>query len=178
MRWNVHSEKVIYDSPWVSLRRADVELPDRSRVDHHLVRVPAPAAGTVVADPGRGILMMWRHRFITDTWGWEIPAGRIEQGEDIAAGAAREVLEETGWQPGPLEKLASYHPSNGLSDQTFHLFLARSARRLGEPTDWFEAERVEWLSLEEVRGHLQDGLVGDGLSFSALCWCLAFGKLT
>jgi hypothetical protein len=77
MRWRVHGERVIYESPWVSLHLADVELPDGTRFDHHVVRTPQKAAGAVVHD-GRGVLLLWRHRFITDTWGWEVPAGRID----------------------------------------------------------------------------------------------------
>ncbi|MDQ2727938.1 MAG: NUDIX hydrolase [Actinomycetota bacterium] len=129
MRWTVHGETVLYESPWVALHPADVELPDGRRRDHHLVRLPAPAAGVVVIDPGRGVLPLGRHRFITDGWGWEIPAGRVEAGESIPVGAAREVEEETAWRPGPLRPLTAYHPSNGLSDQTFHLFAASGCCR-------------------------------------------------
>ena len=46
--------------------------------------------------------MLWRHRFITDSWGWEIPAGGVDAGETPEDAAAREVLEETGrieWLP-------------------------------------------------------------------------------
>jgi 8-oxo-dGTP pyrophosphatase MutT (NUDIX family) len=177
MRWTVHGERTLYESAWVRLHLADVELPDGRRVDHHLVRMPAPAAGVVVVDPERGVLLLWRHRFITDSWGWEIPAGRVELGEEVAVGAAREVLEETGWRPGPVRPLAEYHPSNGLSDQTFHLFVADGAEYVGPPVDWFESERVEWLPVDQVRAELKAGRVTDGLSTTALCWCLAFDLL-
>jgi len=46
------------------------------------------------------VLLLWRHRFITVTWGWEIPVGRAEPGGSPAQAAAREVEEETGWRPG------------------------------------------------------------------------------
>jgi 8-oxo-dGTP pyrophosphatase MutT (NUDIX family) len=177
MRWTVHGEAVLYESPWVALHLADVELPDGRRLDHHLVRMPAPAAGVVVIDPDLGVLMLWRHRFITDRWGWEIPAGRVETGESIVAGAAREVEEETGWRPGPLRPLTSYHPSNGLSDQTFHLFAASGATQLGDPSDWMESERVTWVKPGMLRGEMASGRVGDGLSLTALCWCVTFGLL-
>ena len=75
MRWQVHGERTIYDSEWVRLTLADVEIPGGERFEHHVVRMPNNAAGTVVLDPERGVLLLWRHRFITDTWGWEIPAG-------------------------------------------------------------------------------------------------------
>jgi 8-oxo-dGTP pyrophosphatase MutT (NUDIX family) len=177
MRWTVHGERSLYESDWVSLWLADVELPEGERFEHHLIRVPGAAAGVVVADPEKGVLLLWRHRFITDTWGWEIPAGRVEAGESPVEAAAREVLEETGWRPGPLEPLVSYHPSNGLSDQTFHLFLAGEATEVGAPTHPHESDRVAWLPVSDVIAELQQGGVTDGLSLSALCWCLAFGPL-
>lgn len=177
MRWTVHGESVVYASPWVGLGLADVELPDGRRFDHHVVRTPLPAAGVVVVDAGRGVLMLWRHRFVTDSWGWEIPAGRVEAGESIEEGAAREVLEETGWRPGPLTPLVSYHPSIGLSDQTFHLYSADGATEVGAPTDWTESERVEWLPAPTVAAEVAAGRVGDGLSLTALCWSLVFGPL-
>lgn len=177
MRWTVHGEETLYESSWVRVHLADVELPNGHRFGHHLVRVPAPVAGVVVGDPQRGVLLLWRHRFITDSWGWEIPAGRVEPGEPIEVGAAREVFEETGWRPGPLRQLTRYHPSTGLSDQTFHLFVAHRATWEGPPVDWFEAEKVEWVSRSEVRSALADGKVSDGLSLTALSWCLAFGEL-
>ena len=173
----MHGERVVYDSEWVRLCLVDVEVPGAQRFDHHVVRVPQQAAGTVVFDPGRGVLMLWRHRFITDSWGWEIPAGRIDAGETPAEAAAREVLEETGWRPHALEPLISYQPTNGLSDQRFHLFLATGASRVGDPTDPSESERVEWVATDRVRNLARSGGIPDGLSLTALLYALAFGHL-
>ncbi len=173
MRWTVHGETPIYESEWVRLVLTDVEVPGHGRIDHHVVRVPDDAAGTVVHDVQRGILLLWRHRFITDTWGWEIPAGRVDEGEEPDEAAGREVLEETGWRPGPLRPLIRYHPSNGLSDQTFHLFVAESATHEGEPSDPSESERIEWKSLGSVGELVREGAVIDGLSLTALTFFLA-----
>lgn len=172
VRWLNHGERVIYDSDWVQLNLADVEVPGSRRFEHHVVRMPAEASGTVVFDAHRGVLLLWRHRFITDTWGWEIPAGRVDDGETPQEAAAREALEETGWRPGPVRLLTTYYPLNGVSDATFHLFAADGADYVGEPTDPSESERVEWLPiprlLEEIRAHR----IGDGLSLTALLWWL------
>lgn len=173
MRWTVHGERAIYTSPWVSLALVDVEIPGHERFEHHVIRAPAPASGTVVVDPDRGVLLLWRHRFITDTWGWEVPAGRVDEGETPAGAAAREAYEETGWRPGPLSPLFSYHPVDGQSDLTFHLFRAEGATYVGEPIDPGEAERVEWLSWDRVRDEIRAGRVLDGMSLTALCFVLA-----
>ena len=92
--------------------------------------------------------MLWRHRFITDTWGWEVPAGRVDAGEAPMAAGHREALEETGWAPGPLTPLTSYHPHNGSSDATFHLFLATEATHVGPPTDTDESFVGKRINLE------------------------------
>ncbi|MFN6120834.1 MAG: NUDIX hydrolase [Actinomycetes bacterium] len=174
MRWTVHGERVIYDSPWVRLALTDVEIPGGPRFDHHVVRMPAEAAGTVVHDPDRGVLLLWRHRFTTDTWGWEVPAGLIDEGETPVATAEREALEETGWRPGPLRHLATYFPHNGTSDATFHLFAADGATHVGPPSDPSESERVEWVPVEVLRQEIRAGRVGDGLSLTALLWWFTF----
>ena len=134
MRWHVHGERSLYESEWVRLSLVDVELPSGRRFEHHVVRMPAPAAGVVVTDPDHdGVLLLWRHRFTTDTWGWEIPAGRVDPGESPIEAGHRETLEETGWRPGPLRSLVSYFPYNGISDGTFHLFAADRAEHVGDP---------------------------------------------
>jgi 8-oxo-dGTP pyrophosphatase MutT (NUDIX family) len=172
VRWTVHGERTLYDSDWVRLTLADVELPSGERFEQHVVRIPRPASATVVLDPGRGILLLRRHRFVVDTWGWEVPAGRAEPGESPEHAAARETVEETGWRPGPLRSLGAYHPMPGAVDQTFHLFVADGAEQVGEP-DGDEAERVEWLPVDEVRTLLRDGSISDGLSLVALHRALA-----
>jgi 8-oxo-dGTP pyrophosphatase MutT (NUDIX family) len=174
VRWTVHGERSLYESEWVRLVLTDVEIPGRDRFEHHVVRVPNAAAGAVVRDPRRGILLLWRHRFITDTWGWELPAGMIDPGESPAEAAARETLEETGWRPGPLTPLHAYHPINGLSDQTFHLFVAEGATHVGDPLDPSESERVEWVPESAVRDAVRRGEVTDGLSLAGLLWVMAF----
>lgn len=56
MRWAVHGERVIYDSPWVRLALVDVEIPGGNRFEHHVIRSAHPAVGVVVRDPDRGVL--------------------------------------------------------------------------------------------------------------------------
>lgn len=169
--WVVHGERTVYASPWVEVALADVSTADGRRVpEHHVVRSPLQAAGCLVHDPASdALLLIWRHRFITGSWGWEVPAGRLEPGEDPASAARREAREETGWRPeGPLRLLARWHPSTGLIDQTFSAYAAHGAVHEGAPSDPSEAARVEWLPVREVEGLLDGGQVRDGLSVVAL----------
>src|SRR5258708_23885925 len=104
--------------------------------------MPGEASAVVVRDKDR-VLLIHRHRFITDTWGWEIPAGRVEAGEDPIVAAERETLEETGWRPGPLSKLFYYFPSIGPIAQRFNLYPPAGAQHPGEPPDPHGAHRAE-----------------------------------
>jgi 8-oxo-dGTP pyrophosphatase MutT (NUDIX family) len=166
-RWIVHGERPVYECKWLRLMLDDVELPDGQRFEHHVIRL-APVAAAVVRDDQDRVLLMWRHRFITDTWGWELPTGIVEDGESPEETAAREVLEETGWEPGPMRPLLAYEPSNGISDSRHHLFLADGARRMGQPTDRTEADRVEWVPLARVSHLIESRELVDGPSLLGL----------
>lgn len=157
----------------MTLRIDDVERPDGSHTEHEVVLGP-DAAGMVVLDPDRGILMIWRHRFMPDTWGWEIPGGAIENGESMADAARRETYEETGWEPvGPITLLSRHHPSVGLVHQTFSVFLASEARRVSDPPDVNEAVAVEWRTLTQVVEDMRSGRISDGFSQLGVVLALA-----
>ena len=183
MRWTVHGERNLYESEWVTLSLVDVEIPDcgpghpAKRFEHHVVRTSAPASGVVVFDPERGILLLWRHRFISNTWGWEVPAGKVDPGETPEAAALREVEEETGWKVDILAHLCSYAPVNGVGDHRFELYLGTGVSYVGEPTDPSEAERIEWVPVAKLRDELAAGRVDNGLSLTALLWCLAYNLI-
>lgn len=175
--WRVLSERTLYDSPWVALGLADVELPDGSRLDHHLVRFPRMAAAGVVVDPLRGVLLIHRHRFIPDTWGWEVPAGRLEEGEDVVSGAARETLEETGWRPGPGSRLGGGFAAPGMMDLRHEIAVFQGAEHVGDPEDRNEADRVDWIQAARILPLIESGEIPDAFTQQALLLALAVGRL-
>ncbi len=170
--WLNRGETEIYRSDWVNLMVADVMMPDGTQVDHHVVRMPSQAAGCVLVHDEE-VLLLYRHRFITDTWGWEIPAGRIDAGETPAVAARREAVEESGWDPGDVTPLCAFYPGNGITDQRFHIFTSHSPVHVGPPTDMNEATRIVWHDMESLRALLATGRISDGLSFAALSYALA-----
>jgi len=138
----------------LSVRKLDVEQPDGERIDYHAIRL-SDVAAAVVTDAEHRVLLMWRHRFLTDTWAWELPMGIVEPGETPQAAAAREVEEETGWRPGPLTELIYSQPGAGIMDSSHHVFRASTATRIGEPTEHNESDRIEWIPLAEVPAMIQ-----------------------
>lgn len=148
--WQQFGERTIYDSRWVRLALADVEAPNGRRWEHHVVHLGRVAVALVVNDRDEA-LMLWRYRFATEQWGYELLGGIIDGDEDAAATAAREAEEESGWRPiGEPERLVSFEPVPGMVSAGVEVFLWRAAERVGEPTDAEEAGRIEWVPLSRM----------------------------
>ncbi|MEV7123755.1 NUDIX domain-containing protein [Kitasatospora griseola] len=160
--WTIHGERLVYDNPWVKLALVNVEPPGVERFEHHVVRLFRVAITAVLDDQDR-VLMLWRYRFVPGRFGWELPGGIVDDGEEGAAAAAREVEEETGWRPGPIEHVVTFQPMVGMVDSPHEVYVARGATLVGEPTDAEEAGRIEWIPLAEVPGLIaRDELLGSG----------------
>lgn len=173
MQWTVHGRRAIYHSRWISLDLVDVEQPDGQRYEQHVVRMARPVAGAAVLDDSGRVLLIWRHRHITGSWGWEIPTGRVDEGETPEQAAAREVEEETGWRPGPLRLLVASEPSNGSVDTVHYLFRANAAEQVGPPSDTTEADRVEWMPLSQITALADKGDIVSGPTLIALLLIIA-----
>lgn len=174
--WEVLGRRTLYASAWVNVEHWDVRLPDGTRIrDHHVVTFPREAVGVVaVGDDGR-VLLTDHYRFQTDTRGWEIPAGQIESGESILQTAARELLEETGHAARGWRSLGRFFPSNGSSNQVFHLVVARGVYRAGDVVDTNETLGLRWFEPDDVRERLLRNEIQDGLSITGLWWALSAG---
>jgi len=172
MQWTVRSERSLYADGWLDLRLADVELPDGRHLDHRLLRMRA-SAGAVVLNEERCALLIWRHRFITGRWGWEMPMGMISADETPAETAAREVEEETGWRPSRLHPLAYVQPSAGIMDAAHHLFVSDRATKIGSPADAFESTRIGWVPLADVPTLIAKREIVSSSTMAALLYLLA-----
>ena len=176
--WRVLARRTIYDSDWVGMQHVDIEMPDGSVWrDIHLVDYKHHAASVVPINDAGQILLIDHYRFQTDTRGWECPAGKVDDGETAEQAAARELMEETGHRAASLKSLGHFHPSNGSSNQVFHVFVARGVTRVGEVQDTNETLGMRWFSPQEMRELIARNEILDGLSLTGLCWAIARGEL-
>src|SRR6266508_6983994 len=111
--WRVLGSRPIYENRWITVEMADIVLPSGERQEHHTVTMPSAAMTVVFNDDDDAVLLSRRHRFVPDVWNWELPGGIVDAGETPAQTAAREVVEETGYQPRNLAHLTSFEPMIG-----------------------------------------------------------------
>ena len=104
---------------------------------------------------------------------WEIPAGKIEQGEDIEVAAEREAKEETGCELQNLKFLCSQNPCNGMSDAVVHVFAARVSAE-NQIVDTDEVSSKRWFTEEEYLELMRTNGTKDGVSILAVLYAMKF----
>jgi 8-oxo-dGTP pyrophosphatase MutT (NUDIX family) len=163
LSWKVYGRRTVYDNRWIKVDLADVEPPDGSRFEHHVVRLDHVAIALLVNE-NEEVLTLWRYRFAVDQWGYELIGGLVEEGEEAARTAAREAEEETGYRPiGEPEHIVKFQPLPGMIDSPVDVFMWRQAEKVGEPTDAEEAARIEWIPVDRVLDLVRNGeVLGSG----------------
>ncbi|HEX5494035.1 MAG TPA: NUDIX domain-containing protein [Mycobacteriales bacterium] len=169
-RSRVLGGRQVYGDGRVKLDLLDVEQPGGPRTEQVVVRLPRVALG-VVLDEQERVLLRWRHRFVSDTFGWELPSSEVEPDEQAAVTAVRAVLGDTGWRPAsPMVHLMTCAPVADRVDRPHELFLAEGADHVGgvEPPP-----RVDWIPLATVPDLARQGEITDCGSLIGLLYTLA-----
>jgi 8-oxo-dGTP pyrophosphatase MutT (NUDIX family) len=151
----------------VWLGQVDVELPDGERFWHHVVRLPR-AAMMVLVDAQHRVLLLWRHRFVRNRWGWELPGGLVDEREEPARTAARELEEETGYRAARVRHLITFEPMVGMVASEHVVFHGRDPVMIGGPAEVNEADRMEWVPLAAVPGLIAAGEIWNAGTLVAL----------
>ncbi|WP_444961438.1 NUDIX hydrolase [Nocardiopsis sp. M1B1] len=171
-RWVVHGERILYDNPWVRLGKADITTPSGNRFEHHTVTLPSAAVIAVLDRTQEHVLMSYRHRFVPDVWGWELPGGLLDPEETPERTAVREALEETGHRVGSVEHVATFEPMIGTVRSPHHVFVGREAELVADPTE-FDEGVYEWVPLAKTRALIAEGRVQSSGTLIALLHLLA-----
>ena len=156
----------VYDGRIINLDVDEVEFPDGSRGQLEMIRHPGASAivpflsGSAANEPE--VLLIRQYRYAADGWIYEIPAGRLDGGEDPRDCAARELREETGYSAGRLQHLHTMYTSPGFTDERIHIFLAFDLTKGTAATEPDEFLSCESMPLRAAVELVRDGTISDG----------------
>lgn len=173
--WLVRGERDIYASEWVRLSLVDVEPPVGGRFEHHVVTMRPAAMTAVVDESGDHVGLMWRHRFAPGLWNWELPGGLVDEGEEPAETAQREIIEEVGLTIRNLRHLVTFEPVIGMVRSPHHVYTARATDTASDPTERNEGAGLQWIRLDSIRDRIAAGEIRNSGTLVALLYLLAFG---
>ncbi|MDY7430843.1 ADP-ribose pyrophosphatase [Bacillus sp. V26] len=136
------AKEQIFSGKVIDLYVEDVELPNGKTSKREIVKHPGAVAVLAVTDEGK-IIMVKQFRKPLERTIVEIPAGKLEKGEEPEYTALRELEEETGYTAKKLTKITAFYTSPGFADEIVHVFLAEELSVLEEKRELDEDEFVE-----------------------------------
>ena len=135
--------------------------------DNDYVRHPG-AAAVVAVDGANRVCLVRQYRHGVDDFLWEIPAGKLDAGEQPAVCAVRELQEETGVTADRWTALGLYIPAPAIFTEVIHLYLARDLQVGPASPDADEELELLWLPLDQAIRHVLEGEWNDGKTALAL----------
>lgn len=159
MNNRILSSEYVYKGRLIRLRLDQVELPDGNRTIREVME--HPGAAVIVPVDGDGTVHLVRqYRDAIGQQLLEVPAGKLDPGEDPADCARRELREELGLTAGKLTRLTAFYSSPGFCDEILHVFLAEELTHGEEDSDheeFIEPEQRPLDPLPELLQELKDG---------------------
>jgi ADP-ribose pyrophosphatase len=149
-----------YHGRILDLARETHRMPDGREATFEIIQHPGGAAALPVLDDGR-LMLIRQFRPAAEGFVLEIPAGRVEAGEDPGGCVTRELEEEIGYQPGQLESLGFVYSTVGFCNEKIYLFIARKLRQAQmahEPDEYIEPLI---LTLDEALERISNGEISD-----------------
>ncbi|AWB45071.1 ADP-ribose pyrophosphatase [Paenibacillus sp. CAA11] len=153
------STRSVFEGKVVSLHIDTVELPNGETATREIIRHPGAVAVLAVRE-GR-ILLVDQYRQALGRCELEIPAGKLEKGEEPSEAAKRELEEETGYRAGKITLLHSFYTSPGFADEIIHLYLAEELTSGEASPDEDEFLELYEVSAEEAKNFITEGRISD-----------------
>ena len=154
------NDQPIYSGRIIDVGIEKATLPDGSRVPLEIVRHPGGAAVAAIDDDDR-ICLLRQYRHAVGGWIWELPAGKLDNGEDPLVCAQRELLEEAGVVAADWQPLGEMFSSPGFCDERLYLFRARDLELGTASPEIHEHIEVHWVALEDAAGRARRGEIED-----------------
>lgn len=157
----------VFQGGLLKVWRDRVRLPDGSESYREYVRHPGAVVIVAVLPDGR-LVFERQFRYPLRRAFLELPAGKIDPGEDIFDCARRELREETGYEAEKWQYLGVMHPCIGYSDERIEIFFAQSLIQVGHELDEGEFLEILSLSADEAEAAVHQGTITDGKTIAAL----------
>jgi ADP-ribose pyrophosphatase len=160
---------LMYEGNFIQVRKDSVRLPDGSTSTREYITHPGAVAILALLDNGN-LVMERQYRYPPKREFIELPAGKIDHGEDTLITAQRELLEETGYVAREWLHLTSAWPCIGYADERMEYYLARGLTQQGRQLDEGEFLEVFELSLADALDGIRSGKINDSKTIVGLLW--------
>ncbi len=157
---------VLYTGKIINLRVDDAQLPDGRPCKREMVEHPGGAA-VLCVEEGK-VLLVRQFRYAYGEVLWEIPAGKLDAGEDPAHAAARELEEETGRRAERMELLFLLYPTPGYTNEKLYVYRAHGVHAGRVHLDEDEFVSVSLIPVKEAAEMIADGRIRDAKTVAAI----------
>jgi ADP-ribose pyrophosphatase len=160
---------VVYEGCLLHVKKDNVRLPDGSASVREYITHPGAVAVLALNDNGN-LIMERQYRYGPRREFFEIPAGKIDHGEDTLVTGQRELLEETGYVASEWLHLATTWPCIGYADERIEYYLARGLTKQLQTLDEGEFLEVFELSLTDALEWIRVGKINDSKTIIGIFW--------
>jgi ADP-ribose pyrophosphatase len=167
MTAKINDRKIIHQGRVFKLIRENVTLDNGVTTDFEFVAHPGATAIVPMISDAR-VLLLKQYRHSLREYIWEIPAGTLDPQESVIDCAKRELIEETGYSAKKWEKLGSFTPVPGYSDERIHIYLAADLQPARQNLDKDEIINVHEVDLSEAMEMIEKGEIQDAKSITGL----------
>lgn len=169
------SSTYIYKGKIIKLRQDRVKLPDGMETVREIVEHPGAVVMLALTNDQK-LVMVRQFREPANEVLWELPAGTVEEGENLLKCAKRELEEETGYYPRKIRKLVSFFSSPGFCDERLTLFLAEDLEERNKNGDADEFIQVRNLEISEVLKMIKSNIIKDAKTIIGLLFLVSYIK--
>nr|WP_066635522.1 NUDIX hydrolase [Desulfolucanica intricata] len=159
--------KVIYQGKILNLRLDTVTLPNGNTGAREIVEHSGAVAIVAITDDQKVVLVK-QYRHPVGEVLLELPAGKLESGENPLQCARRELKEETGWEAAEWIELTTFYTSPGFSNEKMYLYLAKNLSYTGQKLDEDEFVQVILMTLDDAVQRVLSGEIHDSKSIAGI----------